>query len=497
MSPLPKRYAYRKRRSIAKKKLQLIQTTSVQPAPKNVSPESNPPTTTTTTTKPKKSTTLKREIKGLFDTQQPERRSPKVEEDLGNRLIHWTSLQNLVHENCKCKKCNGPVRMLERTVGISTEVTLTCNDCNVKENSFVRRTKYDRLSFHKSSSESHAINCQFILALMQIGGGHSESEILLNFLDLPNASTFKKKTFSRVQTAIRTVIETISNDSMIQSRNEEIKATIGETLFAKFLKKKLHPKDVQLTVSYDMGWNKRSSGHKYDSISGHGFVLGGIKKKILNHRCLSKCCRICDRDTENQKTPHECPKNHNGSSKSMETEAIFQMVKEGFYQHGYSISTIISDDDSTMKANLKHSLKEKVEEGLMREEDWPRTKNNVKKKDNGRLPLDIEEPKFLADFNHCVKTVGKRFYELTSAPQRTSQVDSSLARRMKLNSGTMMKQVRHMDWEKNEKQIKQKIMAPVEHLFVNHEYCGKWCYVLKARNVIIYHIYVEKYGTSI
>ena len=101
MSPLPKRYAYRKKRSIVKKKLQLIQTTSVQPAPKNVSPESNPPTTTTTTTKPKKSTTLKREIKGLFDTQQPERRSPKVEEDLGNRLIHWTSLQSLVHENCK------------------------------------------------------------------------------------------------------------------------------------------------------------------------------------------------------------------------------------------------------------------------------------------------------------------------------------------------------------------------------------------------------------
>ena len=88
---------------------------------------------------------------------------------------------------------------------------------------------------------------------------------------------------------------------------------------------------------------------------------------------------------------------------------------------------------------------------------------------------------FLADFNHRVKTVGKRFYELASAPQKVSTVDTSLARRLKLNWGTMMKQVRHMSWEKQEKDIKQKMLAPIEHLFGNHLYCSSWCYVLKAR----------------
>ena len=43
-----------------------------------------------------------------------------------------------------------------------------------------------------------------------------------------------------------------------------------------------------------------------------------------------------------------------------------------------------------------------------------------------------------------------------------------------------MKQVRHMTWEKEEEEIKRKMLAPVEHLFGNHEYCGNWCYVLKA-----------------
>jgi len=162
---------------------------------------------------------------------------------------------------------------------------------------------------------------------------------------------------------------------------DEIKSTINESLFREYIAKKLDPKDVKLTVSYDMGWNKRSSGHKYDSISGHGFVMGGINKKILNHKCQSKCCSLCDKEeNKTEVPPHECPKNHNGSSKSMESEAIFQMAKEGFYDQGYSISTIISDDDSTMKANLKHSFKDKIEAGLMRVEDWPRTRNNTKKK---------------------------------------------------------------------------------------------------------------------
>ena len=231
-----------------------------------------------------------------------------------------------------------------------------------------------------------------------------------------------------------------------------------------------------------MGWNKRSSGHKYDSISGHGFLMGGLNKKVLNHRSLSKCCTICSK-AQKQGVPakgHECPKNHDGSSKSMETEAIYQMVLEATRDQGFTVATIISDDDSTMKSNLKWSYKELVNANKMKIEDWPKTKKGNKKQDNGRLPLDCQEPKFLADFNHRVKTVGKRFYELASAPKKTSLVDTSLARRMKLNWATMMKQVRHLKYEEDEKEIKSKMLAPIEHVFGNHEHCGSWCYFKKA-----------------
>ena len=58
-----------------------------------------------------------------------------------------------------------------------------------------------------------------------------------------------------------------------------------------------------------MGWNKRSSGNKYDSISGHRFVLGGNSKKIMNYRCMSKCWRICAQaECTKVLVDHECPK---------------------------------------------------------------------------------------------------------------------------------------------------------------------------------------------
>ena len=146
----------------------------------------------------------------------------------------------------------------------------------------------------------------------------------------------------------------------------------------------------------------------------------------------------------------------------------------------YTCNIIVSDDDSTMKSNLKQSFAEKVEKGIMKIDEWPRTKKKLKS-DNGRLPLDIPEPRFLADFNHCVKTVGKSVYALALLPKKESDVSKELAAQMKTCRGMMLKQIRYLHWEKESEKIKQKVLAPVEHLFNDHKYCdAEWCYVLKA-----------------
>ena len=45
---------------------------------------------------------------------------------------------------------------------------------------------------------------------------------------------------------------------------------------------------IPLTVSYDMGWSKRSTGRVYDSLSGHGFLVGCHTGKIIHMRVLCK-----------------------------------------------------------------------------------------------------------------------------------------------------------------------------------------------------------------
>ena len=48
----------------------------------------------------------------------------------------------------------------------------------------------------------------------------------------------------------------------------------------------------EVAVSFDMGWQKRSSGRTYDSVSGHGMVIGGKTCKIIDGIVLSKRCSV-------------------------------------------------------------------------------------------------------------------------------------------------------------------------------------------------------------
>ena len=166
----------------------------------------------------------------------------------------------------------------------------------------------------------------------------------------------------------------------------------------------------------------------------------------------------------------------------MECKAIFRMVIDAYNNLGYTIAVIVSDDDSTMKSNLKHSFQEKIQAGLMRNIDWPKTQKGNKKSDSGRLPISIPEPSFLADFNHRVKVIGKSVYFLATMAKRDSDVSKVTAERVKTNWGSMLKQIRHLDWEKDYTTIKSKVLAPIEHMFDNHDHCDEsWCQFLKAR----------------
>ena len=159
---------------------------------------------------------------------------------------------------------------------------------------------------------------------------------------------------------------------------------------------------VKITVTYDMGWQKRSPGRRYDSSSGHTFIIGARSKGIIGMILYSRACRKCDaaEKRREESEEHEFPKNFKGSSKIKEAFAILKMVEDAFYNHLFIIDAIVSDNDRTMRAVLKHPSKG--------------AQGRVLKSSKGKLHTEIPEPSFLADPSHCVKVVVKHIFSVVN-----------------------------------------------------------------------------------
>mgnify|MGYP003334922655 CR=1 FL=1 len=50
---------------------------------------------------------------------------------------------------------------------------------------------------------------------------------------------------------------------------------------------------VKITASFGTGWQRRSTGNTYNSMSGHGFFIGAWTRKVLSKWIHSKGCSIC------------------------------------------------------------------------------------------------------------------------------------------------------------------------------------------------------------
>eukprot|EP00978_Attheya_sp_CCMP212_P046672 scaffold404577_cov71-Attheya_sp.AAC.1 len=87
---------------------------------------------------------------------------------------------------------------------------------------------------------------------------------------------------------------------------------------------------VRLAAGLDMGWQKRSSGRTYDSLSGHCLAIGGENNEVIGVYVACKHCRACEnrKAKGEEKVEHaDCPANYTGSSKGMESEVIVNMIR--------------------------------------------------------------------------------------------------------------------------------------------------------------------------
>ena len=80
-----------------------------------------------------------------------------------------------------------------------------------------------------------------------------------------------------------------------------------------------------------MGWQKRSSGRRYDSHSGHAALVGKYTRKPIAVALLSKFCRVCTKNTQTDlQDDHDCIANFDSgnSSGSMEPTALVNLAHD-------------------------------------------------------------------------------------------------------------------------------------------------------------------------
>ena len=89
---------------------------------------------------------------------------------------------------------------------------------------------------------------------------------------------FEKKTFTKIEAHAGMTERLVRDLAIVEALQEEIKYTLehnnqsyGDWCALSDEDKKNNK--VKLTVQYYMGWQKRSYGRRYDSSSGHAFII--------------------------------------------------------------------------------------------------------------------------------------------------------------------------------------------------------------------------------
>lgn len=194
-----------------------------------------------------------------------------------------------------------------------------------------------------------------------------------------------------------------------------------------------------VVVSYDMGWQKRSSGRRYDSLSGVGAIVGSKTKKILSYGVKQKDCRKCTYYKEKNKPvpPHRCFRNHSGSSKSMESALASELLTKMERDDNVIVQQIIMDDDSTTFSRISNDLGHKVEK--------------------------------ICDIKHTMNAVQSALYKI----KNKELTKDTIKYVMKCISYAI---VQNKD---NPVSLTRALQSIVPHAFGDHSMCGDWCSYLR------------------
>jgi hypothetical protein len=209
-------------------------------------------------------------------------------------------------------------------------------------------------------------------------------------------------------------------------------------------------------------------------------LVGGITRKPIALCIKSKRCNFCLHWSKNVKNDglvvpvHDCLKNHDGTSGSMEPIACLDMVTDMYNKKFCIVERICCDDDASTRSMLRWSNADHMKNNNSNEVPKipiSRGKNAGKlqpRPDRGRLPGHIPEPKFVADPNHRRKVLTGELIQLSLAKVADhctmTRMDST---RLGKGFGYMIRALPNMQ----QCQYIAAAKAVLEHHFDNHDNC--------------------------
>ena len=328
----------------------------------------------------------------------------------------------------------------------------------------------DEIVHKRQRCVTNDFNVLFTLGTILSGIGQTEISRLSAAVNIPVNSAKIYNTISKnylywiitehaqltIQKALEEEVKATLNKDNIELNMTDVRSIVsGE---AKLKQSKHKDVRVGITASTDMGWQKRSSGHRYDSPSGHMFFIGALTKKVIAFELFSKNCSIC-KCAKKKGRPvrvHPCPKNFSESSKAMEAVGAHKIIESIYLQSKGALycKEIIADDDSTMKAHCSHAK---------------------------GLDKVIPEPKFLADPSHRCKVVAKPMYKLANAPKKTSLVTKNDAKRIKFYYSYFIR-VNRCKEGITAQWMSKHVWCVLFHLFDDHHLCtSDFCWKKKEQ----------------
>jgi len=421
-------------------------------------------------------------------------------------------------------KCKPSLEVECLQFGLATEIYISCKHCSFStallplKQDKVRGGIAETSPRKRESNRFHnySINCLAALLQQKLGMGLRGLEMIMAFIGLAPSYGSDDK-WSKMFNALGTAEELICDQVMLNNIQEEIRLTkeAANVECAKWLTTTdqstteddktaklnsllmLEGDKVGITIGADGAWQKRAIGRSsHNSTTGHNFGVGGLSNRIVSLQVFSKHCRICEeaakRDVVEPRS-HRCPKNFDEgrSAKSMEAQgAVQHCVEIATGPSGAHVAAVVTDDDSTTRSNLKHSLEDVFNQRYgvgnwtsrtKRQQGWPVGPDNKLVKDTGKLPLNVPPPKHLhSDMSHRIRGVGYAAFDCKSEAKIKN--DKGLMKveclNLKRNMGYYVKSNQHL----SDEDFNRCGMCVVQHLFNDHSLCDiKWCANLKAQ----------------